>query len=115
MFKNPFSFEGRIRRIEYALSILSCIILFYVITIMVNRYTENQETIIIVLGLSYIPLLWFVFAQGAKRCHDKGKNGWYQFIPFYIFWLLFADGDPGRNQYADNPKGLGNLNKINAN
>ena len=56
-------------------------------------------------GLVYIPLLWFLYAQGAKRCHDLGNSGWWQIIPFYIFWLLFQDGQTGVNKYGNNPKG----------
>lgn len=54
----------------------------------------------------YIPFLWFIFAQGAKRCHDKGVNGWWQLLPFYGLILLFYKGDIGPNEYGDDPKGL---------
>jgi uncharacterized membrane protein YhaH (DUF805 family) len=58
-----------------------------------------------VIGLLIlIPIIWFRLAQGAKRCHDIGKNGWWQIIPFYIFVMLFQDGDLGRNEYGSNPK-----------
>ncbi|WP_449437398.1 DUF805 domain-containing protein [Pedobacter steynii] len=51
-------------------------------------------------------LVWFMLAQGAKRCHDRNNNGWWQFIPFYGFWMLFVPGDVGDNKYGPNPKGL---------
>ena len=54
--------------------------------------------------LLQIPILWIMFAQGAKRCHDMGHNGWWQLIPFYVFWMIFQDGDMGTNEYGDNPK-----------
>ena len=44
---------------------------------------------------------WVWFAQGAKRCHDLGKSGWWQLIPFYIFWMLFMKGDYFKNQYGN--------------
>jgi uncharacterized membrane protein YhaH (DUF805 family) len=47
-----------------------------------------------------------MLAQGAKRCHDRGNSGIWQIIPFYGLWMLFADGDLGRNEYGANPKGL---------
>jgi uncharacterized membrane protein YhaH (DUF805 family) len=49
-------------------------------------------------------MLWFLWAQGAKRCHDIGNSGWYQIIPFYVFWMLFANGQKETNQYGINPK-----------
>lgn len=65
---------------------------------------SNRDAAII--GVAYIPLIWFFWAQGAKRCHDLGNNGWWQLIPFYAFWLLFQDGDVNPNEYGTNPKGI---------
>jgi uncharacterized membrane protein YhaH (DUF805 family) len=87
MFKNPFSFEGRIRRTEYAISLL--------ITIVIN---------VITLGFGIIITLPFMLAQNTKRCHDLNKSGWWQLIPFYGLFLLFEDGKPGPNDYGNNPK-----------
>lgn len=58
--------------------------------------------------LLMIPMYWFMFAQGAKRCHDRGNSGWFQLIPFYSLWMLFGDSEPGTNEYGPNPKGIGN-------
>jgi uncharacterized membrane protein YhaH (DUF805 family) len=91
MFKAPFSFNGRIQRIEYALTFL----VYFIALIMVSALAEMQP----ILGLVIIPVLWFLWAQGAKRCHDLGHNGWYQIIPFYFFALLFSKGDSGLNEY----------------
>ncbi|MFC6996609.1 DUF805 domain-containing protein [Rufibacter roseus] len=102
MFKNPFSFNGRIRRTEYGVSFIIYAVLYMLISWVGS--TEGLELIFI----ASFPLVWFFWAQGAKRCHDRGNSGWYQLIPFYFFWLLFADGEFGPNEYGDNPKGLGN-------
>jgi len=45
-----------------------------------------------------------MLAQGAKRAHDLGNSGYYQFIPFYGLWLIFQPGDSGINTYGENPK-----------
>ena len=77
---------------------------------------QNGDDNILLLSLiilSFIPLLWFLIAQGAKRCHDRGNSGWYQLIPFYVFWLLFADGESGKNEYGLNPKNMRDLDEIN--
>jgi len=101
MFKNPFSFEGRIRRTEYGVSF----IIYVVVAVIVNAIISSSSDAAII-GIAYIPMLWFHWAQGAKRCHDVGNNGWWQIIPFYALWLLFQDGQPGTNQYGENPKGI---------
>jgi uncharacterized membrane protein YhaH (DUF805 family) len=99
MFSSPFSFDGRIRRTEYGISL----IIYVIVAAFVKPIMVSGEAPII--GLAYIPMLWFLWAQGAKRCHDVGNNGWWQIIPFYVFWLLFQDGQKGLNEYGPNPKG----------
>ena len=103
MFKAPFSFEGRIRRTEYGISVL----IQSFVSVLLNLFITSQEGAVFGLIL-YIPLLWFGIAQAAKRCHDRGNSGWWQLIPFYGLWLLFADSEHGHNQYGENPKGIGN-------
>jgi uncharacterized membrane protein YhaH (DUF805 family) len=100
MFQNPFSFEGRIRRTEYGLTF---IIYFFGAVIINLAITSGGGSAIILLGV--IPLIWMLWAQGAKRCHDRGNSGWFMFIPFYILWLLFAEGETGPNEYGPDPKG----------
>jgi uncharacterized membrane protein YhaH (DUF805 family) len=104
MFKNPFSFEGRIRRTEYGLSIIVMYAYFFVFGFFI-AFAELGKGIMYVL---LIPGYWFILAQGAKRCHDRGDSGWYQIIPLYGLWMLFADSDNGINEYGPNPKGIGN-------
>ena len=54
------------------------------------------------------PVFWVFIAQNVKRCHDIGKSGWNQFIPFYHITLLFEDSHYGVNEHGVNPKGIGN-------
>ncbi|MBB4034640.1 uncharacterized membrane protein YhaH (DUF805 family) [Dysgonomonas hofstadii] len=104
MFQNPFSFKGRIRRLEYGLSIIFMYLAATLIGFIIGFSGMPEEVLYIFL----IPVYWFIWAQGAKRCHDRNNTGWFQIIPFYGFWMLFADGDYGENDYGPNPKGLGN-------
>jgi uncharacterized membrane protein YhaH (DUF805 family) len=100
MFANPFSSDGRIRRTEFGISF----IIYAIIATFINLIiAENKDAGF--LGLALIPAIWFLLAQGAKRCHDVGNSGWWQLIPLYAFWLLFQEGDAGSNEYGDNPKG----------
>ena len=108
MFKNPFSFKGRIRRTEYGISAI--IYYFIVSTPDLLGFQEDEYAIPFLILL--IPFAWFMIAQGAKRCHDRGNSGWYQIIPFYSLWMLFGDSDYGTNEYGENPKGKGNHDDI---
>lgn len=99
MFKNPFSFEGRIRRLEFGLSYI-----IYTFGYTLLAIFENDHSLLYLQIILIIPLVWFILAQGTKRCHDRGVRGWYQFIPFYVFWMLFADGDLNENKFGKNPK-----------
>ncbi len=103
MFNKPFSFSGRIRRLEYGISFIIYFIWYVNIQVMMLPYNITTGTSIFVL-ISFIPMVWFFWAQNCKRCHDRGNSGWYQLIPFYMFVLLFGDGDNGKNEYGDNPK-----------
>jgi uncharacterized membrane protein YhaH (DUF805 family) len=94
MFKNAFSFNGRIKRTEYGISFIIYIVLYIFIRIMVEGVNGMPA-----FGLLYIPMIWFLWAQSAKRCHDLNKSGWWQLIPFYFFVLLFSEGDQWPNQY----------------
>jgi len=110
MFKNVFSFDGRIRRLEYGISygiyILYALIIGFSSAVFgiidESESPENKIKTLVVL----IPGMLFMLAQGAKRCHDRGNNGWWQIIPFYGLWMLFGDGEIGDNEYGENPKGL---------
>ena len=113
MFKEPFSFDGRIRRTEYGLSFIIYVVIAAIINLLIasgNRSSDNSGGAVIAL-IFYISMLWFLWAQGAKRCHDLGNSGWWQLIPFYALWLIFADGQHGTNQYGDNPKGIQSNNQ----
>ncbi|MDU1891864.1 MAG: DUF805 domain-containing protein [Dysgonomonas sp.] len=108
MFQNPFSFYGRIRRMEYGISY--CIMMAYaMLSGLIVGFSGMPEGMIYIL---MIPAYWFGWAQGAKRCHDRGNSGWYQLIPFYGIWMLFADSEYGENEYGPNPKGLGNVEEM---
>lgn len=98
MFSKVFSFKGRIRRLEYGLSF----IIFYFSLTFSSLLAESSPLFFLILC---VPNYWFLWAQGAKRCHDRGNTGWYQLIPFYVLWMLFGDSDIGTNNYGANPKG----------
>jgi uncharacterized membrane protein YhaH (DUF805 family) len=60
--------------------------------------------LLVLFILFYFAIIWILIAQGARRCHDRNNSGWFQIIPFYYAWMLFADGDPFNNKYGIDPK-----------
>ena len=106
MFRNPFSFSGRIRRTEYGLSMIICFVINLFIQGIVEVAAESDaaSALLILYLIMLVPYCWFIWAQGAKRCHDRGNSGWYQIIPFYGFWMLFAEGETTANEYGNSPK-----------
>ena len=66
--------------------------------------SDAASALLILYLIMLVPYCWFIWAQGAKRCHDRGNSGWYQIIPFYGFWMLFAEGETTANEYGNSPK-----------
>ena len=109
MLLKLFSFSGRIRRLQYGISFVISAILFSIINLLTEVAIKIQSIggdtpNPIYFSLTGIPVLWFYFAQGCKREHDLGYNGWWQLIPFRPLWLIFLKGEEGENKYGNNPK-----------
>lgn len=85
-----FSFNGRIGRTEFIISL----IIYYIIWF---GCEWGELWSFLILSFAH----WMILAQGAKRCHDLGHSGWYQIIPFYILWMIFEAGDIDINDYDD--------------
>ena len=120
MFKAPFSFDGRIRRIEYFLSgIVGGIVTWLAMLLGVGTFifgassgSAGGSVFGLLIGLAaLVASVWFSLAQGVKRLHDLNKSGWLillMFIPIvnaiFGLYMLFADGTVGPNQYGADPK-----------
>lgn len=102
MFKNPFSFDGRIRRAEFGISFIIC----YIVLTFLGEVSYFGSSFSLVTS---IPLFIFYLAQSAKRSHDIGESGWLALIPLYNpLILLFKEGNIGTNVYGEAPKNLEN-------
>lgn len=102
-FAGLFSFYGRIGRMNYFLSLVCYSILYAVIGGIAGAMLMSDIDVAefaFIPALFIIPLYWFGLAQSVKRCHDLGHCGWWIFIPFYGFWLLFAAGQNFPNKYG---------------
>jgi uncharacterized membrane protein YhaH (DUF805 family)/DnaJ-domain-containing protein 1 len=106
MFSAPFSFKGRIRRLEYFLSLLIFGVSLYLLFLISDEFRLYDDW----YSLFLIPSFWFIASQGAKRFHDCWMSGWLQLIPYInillIIFVIFKDGKIGDNKYGSNPKGL---------
>ena len=113
MFKNPFSFKGRIRRLEYGISLLLISFVFILIVLGINNEFEYQDSefskytepydfynppydpyeydLIYIYTALLIPLFWFWLVQAFKRSHDIGNSGWWLLllVPFSLFFPVF--------------------------
>ena len=111
MFKAPFSFDGRIRRIEYFLSgIVGGIVFSIAWALGIGTFilgagmgSAGGSVFGLLIGLAaLVASMWFSLAQGVKRLHDLDKSGWLillMFVPIvnalFGLYMLFADGTVG--------------------
>ena len=108
-----FSFEGRIARRSFALSILFLVFPQIFLVLQMVRYEDN-EGMLALLGMAliviWVGVLWSVMALSAKRLHDLGVTGWLSLIAFFpaVSWLFFLalmilPSSPNANEYGAPP------------
>ncbi len=112
------SFEGRIGRSTYWLKfVLPYVVITIVLTIidMTAGLTIDDGMggggIGILSSIFSLIGIWFSLAAGAKRCHDRGRSGWFQAIMLIPIiggiWLLielgFLKGTEGENRFGPDP------------
>jgi uncharacterized membrane protein YhaH (DUF805 family) len=122
-----FSFEGRIGPGRFWFGILMCILSGIILGAVVgflagiivgvamhgNGNPEQARNVAVVLAT--IPIVvytcWTQFAVMAKRCHDRGKSGWWSLIVLIplagLLWAIvdlgILEGQPGENAYGPPP------------
>lgn len=65
----------------------------------------------IITGIMSALGLWWALAVAVKRCHDRGKSGWWVLLAFvpiigFIWWLVdlgILEGEEGPNRWGPNP------------
>ena len=100
MFKSLFSFQGRIRRLEFLLSFA----LFYFFLLILAILIHVNDVIAQVAVILFLPITWCFLSQAFKRSHDLGNSGWFILMPYYIILLLFMPGIKRNNEYGPDPK-----------
>lgn len=107
-----FSFEGRIKRSEYLVSIVVLNIVSFFVGLFIGAASNTSAGIdAVVAGVVYLLFglcyLWIFLAQSAKRLHDIGLSGWFSIlalIPLGTLILFIIDGQPRENKYGPDPK-----------
>ena len=116
---NYANFEGRARRKEYWMYILSIFVLYLALGIVGGILSIISDTLaMLVYGLFSLLALALIIpglAVTVRRLHDTNKSGWFilvALIPFvgalYLLYLEILEGDKGPNQYGPDPKALEN-------
>lgn len=96
----PFSFKGRIGRVQLILSYVVGFVAWFAIYALSEPALEYNSNIFLLFLACTTVFFWFLYAQCAKRCHDLGKSGAWMFVPFWNVLLFFAEGEEQDNQYG---------------
>ncbi len=96
----PFSFKGRIGRLQLILSYVVGFVAWFAIYALSEPALEYNSNIFLLFLACTAVFFWFLYAQCAKRCHDLGKSGAWMFVPFWNVLLFFAEGEEQDNQYG---------------
>ncbi len=97
----PFSFKGRIGRVQLILSYVVGFVVWFASFLLFDiEHSDGNGGVILLFLACTVAFFWFLYAQCAKRCHDLGKSGAWMFVPFWNVLLFFAEGEKQNNQYG---------------
>lgn len=97
----PFSFKGRIGRVQLILSYVVGFVAWFASFLLFDiEHSDGNGGVILLFLACTVAFFWFLYAQCAKRCHDLGKSGAWMFVPFWNILLFFAEGEKKENQYG---------------
>lgn len=97
----PFSFKGRIGRLQLILSYVMGFVAWFASFLLFDiEHSDGNGGVILLFLACTVAFFWFLYAQCAKRCHDLGKSGAWMFVPFWNILLFFAVGEKKDNQYG---------------
>ena len=101
--------EGRVNR---KVLWLNYVVPYFVISIVVGIIDSIAGTVGVLSTIFVIIMIWPFIAVHVKRCHDRGRTGWFVLIylvPLLCLWpiveLLFIKGTTGSNKYGEDPLG----------
>lgn len=101
--------EGRVNR---KVLWLRLVVPYFVITFVLGIIDGIAGTLGALTTIFSIIMIWPSIAVQVKRCHDRGRTGWFILIglvPLLNIWLLvelgFLKGTTGSNKYGEDPLG----------
>ena len=120
-----FSFDGRMRRRDFWLVTIGLIVVSWVLTSIIGlvlvppvmatpdyngAYWMMWSRVSTSVWIVSLILLWPRLAVGVKRCHDRGKSGWWLLIGFVpvvgglvLLYFMVQPSEPESNDYGAPP------------
>ncbi len=106
MFSKPFSFNGRINRKEYILSILIISfgggILAWILRLLFPDIDEGMGLGFVFIMLYVLAAFYSIIVAMVKRCHDSGTPSWLILLmgPILIYVLMIVPRKKFDNEYG---------------
>lgn len=105
--------KGRVNRSTYWLKYMVPYLVLSIIAVVadISMGLFDEATGIGVISLAFMLVaLYPSIAISIKRCHDRGRTGWFNLVAFipivniwYIIEMLFLKGTEGGNKYGEVP------------
>lgn len=102
MFARWYKFSGRIGRLEYVLTLLIAVVLYFFVLLGVGQILqlvgitiESSGGLLVFSLVALIPSVYLMLAAGIKRTHDTRVSVWYSIIPVVVALCLLLGIIPG--------------------
>ena len=96
MFSHWYNFTARIGRLEYLLTFIISVILYFFVILIVGKFLQlsgteiTSQTGLYVFSFScMLPSVYLLIAAGVKRAHDTRASSWFALSP--ILPLIFIN------------------------
>lgn len=109
------SFDGRINRKPFWIGLIVLGIVNLGVQVIISMAFPGSNTAVMLTALVTLVYLYPMVAIYVKRCHDRGKSGWWcllLLVPLVgALWALIdlgiLKGTDGPNDYGPDPLGSG--------
>jgi uncharacterized membrane protein YhaH (DUF805 family) len=99
--------KGRLSRRWYWVGMIAVLGIVFFLMPLVQATVGRWASVVL-----FLPFYWSIFSLMSQRVHDVGRSaGWLAVLVIPVVGLLwcfvvlgFRRGDPGENQYGDDPR-----------